>query len=122
PIIVGDRVFVASCLVDQKTPEKPRVLICLDRRSGKILWEREVLASLLEPKHGLNSYASSTPASDGARVYISFLRSRPLTPEDSKVAANIRDAHVQWKTAVPEMVVACYSVEGNKLWEKVPGR
>src|SRR5262245_44328764 len=58
PIVWGDRVFVTTCLLK----EQKRLLLCLDRVSGKVLWEREVLESPLEKKHGLNSHASSTPA------------------------------------------------------------
>ena len=41
PIVVGDRVFVTTCLLT----EQQRVLICLDRRDGKKLWERVVLTA-----------------------------------------------------------------------------
>ncbi len=122
PIVAGDRVFVTTCLVEQKSEDKSRLLICLDRRNGKILWQREVVKSPLEPKHGLNSYSSSTPACDGQRVIVTFLRCRPMTPADAAVDPKIRDGHVRWKTMVPEMVVAAYDLDGRKLWEKVPGR
>src|SRR5579862_2685660 len=53
PAVWGDRVFVTSCIeTDQK-----RMLYCLDRTSGKILWEKVVLTAKLEGKHQLNSYA-----------------------------------------------------------------
>jgi outer membrane protein assembly factor BamB len=122
PIVVGDRVFVTTCLVEQKSVDKSRLLICIDRRDGKVLWQREVVTSPLETKHGLNSYSSSTPASDGRLVFVTFLRSRPMTEEDATVDPKIRDGHVSWKTLVPEMVVAAYDLDGNKTWEKVPGR
>src|SRR2546423_13550867 len=50
PIVVGDRVFVTTCLVK----EEARVLLCLDRRDGRVLWQREVLRSPLEPVHPRN--------------------------------------------------------------------
>src|SRR5438477_8293840 len=53
PIIHGDRVFVTTCLIKEQT----RVLLCLDRKDGKILWQREVAFSPLEPRHKLNSHA-----------------------------------------------------------------
>lgn len=93
PIVQGDRVFVTSCVEDRGD----RLLICLDRSTGKILWTRKVLTAPLEKKHGDNSFASSTPASDATRVWVSFL-------------------------AYPEMMVACYDHEGNKLWQKSPGK
>jgi outer membrane protein assembly factor BamB len=92
PVVRGDRVFTVTALLDNDD----RVLLCLDRRSGRILWQRTVLHSPLERKHSLNSYASSTPATDGDQVYVAFLD---------------RD----------EMVVAAYDFEGNRLWLVRPG-
>lgn len=122
PIVAQGRVFVTTCLVEQKAPEKARLLVCLDRRTGEALWRREVCTSPLENKHGLNSYASSTPASDGKLVYVTFLRSRPMTDDDARVEPHIRDGIALWKTVVPEIVVAAYDFAGNKAWEKTPGR
>ena len=41
--------------------------------SGQLLWQQTVLQSPLEDKHQLNSFASSTPATDGQLVYVTFL-------------------------------------------------
>src|SRR5437899_133425 len=60
PIVWEDRVFTVAALETQE-----RVLLCLDRKSGKVLWQKEVVKSPLEAKHPLNSHASSTPATDG---------------------------------------------------------
>jgi outer membrane protein assembly factor BamB len=92
PAIHGNRVFVTSC----REEEKKRVLLCLDRVSGKVLWEKTVLVAPLERKHSLNSYASSTPATDGKHVWVSFLKA-------------------------PDMVVVCFDMDGNEVWRKVPG-
>ena len=92
PIVSRGKVFVAGCI----EAEKKRVLYCLDRATGKILWQRTAVVSNLEQKHNENSWASSTPAADGERVFITFL-----------------DA--------PRMRVYCYDYDGNKLWEKNPG-
>src|SRR3954469_5860853 len=43
PIVVKDRVFVTSCLLKEET----RVLFCLDRTSGKVLWQSDVVKSPL---------------------------------------------------------------------------
>jgi outer membrane protein assembly factor BamB len=124
PIVVGDRVFVTTCLVEQKATNKSRLLLCIDRTTGKVLWQREVCVAPLEAKHKLNSYASATPASDGKLVYVTFLRSRPMTPADARADAGIRkDQGIElWKSVVPEMVVAAYDMHGDKAWKKVPGR
>jgi outer membrane protein assembly factor BamB len=49
-----------------------RVLLCLDRASGKILWQQTVVQGPLEPLNKENSHASGTPATDGERVYVAF--------------------------------------------------
>jgi hypothetical protein len=92
PIVSKGKVFVTSCI----EPEKKRMLHCIDRASGKLLWERVVLVAELEKKHRENSWASSTPAADGERVFVSFLDK-------------------------PQMRVFCYDYSGNLLWRKAPG-
>src|SRR5439155_5668535 len=93
PVVFGDRVFVTSCVEDQQK----RMLFCLERTSGKVLWDREVLKSGLEKKHKLNSFASATPATDGQYVWVAFLD-------------------------YPNMVVACYDSAGKEVWRKSPGQ
>ena len=92
PIVWGDRVFVVTALKEQNQ----RLLLCLDRSNGAVLWQRMVLEALLERINRLNSYASSTPATDGEKVYVSFLD---------------RD----------KMFVAAYDFEGNQVWAVRPG-
>jgi len=92
PIVWGRHIFVATAIKEKKQ----RILLCLDRKDGKILWQRVVLEAPLERTNSLNSYASSTPATDGQRVYISFLD---------------RD----------KMFIAAYDFDGNRLWEVRPG-
>jgi hypothetical protein len=68
PIVWGDRVVTATA-----TPETTeRMLLCLDRATGKILWQQTVVKGPLEKIHKENSYASGTPATDGERVYVAF--------------------------------------------------
>ena len=110
PTIWGDRIFVVSCLPESEE----RVLLSLDRRTGKTLWQKTVVESPLESKHSLNSFASSTPITDGKLVYVAFLKvdgrtvpapnvgkSRPITPG--------------------EMIVAAYDFDGNRQWISEPG-
>ena len=73
------------------------MLLCLDRRDGKLLWQRVVLTSKLERKHKLNSFASSTPVTDGKHVWVTFLQQ-------------------------PDVEVACYDFDGNKVWQRSPGK
>ena len=92
PIVYGARVFTVAA--DPDTQE--RLLICLDRASGKVLWQQTVLKAPMEKLHRENSHASSTPACDGERVFCTFLDGR-------------------------EVVVAAYDLAGKQLWLKRPG-
>jgi outer membrane protein assembly factor BamB len=68
PIVWDERV----CTVTGMTATKERILLCLDRTSGKILWQQTVVKGPLEKLHKENSYASSTPVTDGERVFVTF--------------------------------------------------
>jgi hypothetical protein len=68
PIVWGDQVFVTTAT---DGGESCRVL-ALDRKSGAILWNKEVFKQVLRRKEGRNSYATPTPATDGERVYACF--------------------------------------------------
>jgi outer membrane protein assembly factor BamB len=82
PIVVGDRVFLTcySGYGDGSSGDSPeklqRHLICLDRKTGKGLWDKSVAAELPEDSYTGNlrehGYASSTPVTDGERVYAFF--------------------------------------------------
>jgi len=92
PIIWGDRIFLTTALENSQQ----RILISLDRKTGKILWQQTVLHAPLEAKNGENSYASSTPATDGRRVYTTFLN-------------------------VSNLVVSAYDFSGKQVWSVSPG-
>ena len=64
----GDRLFLTSAAEDGKT----RFVYCLDRESGKILWEREVPCAAPERLHKMNTYATPTCVTDGERVIAFF--------------------------------------------------
>ncbi len=92
PVIWGDRVFLVTADEDSST----RSLLCFDRKSGKQLWSKVVLEAPFEDIHRLNSRASSTPATDGERIYVSFLHG-------------------------DNMFAAAYDFEGKQLWKTEPG-
>ena len=92
PVIWGDRVFLTTALEKEQT----RVLLCLDRRTGRRLWEKTVVTSPLEKKHDLNSYASATPVTDGKHLWVSFFEQ-------------------------PKIVLACFDLDGNEKWRVSPG-
>jgi outer membrane protein assembly factor BamB len=92
PIVWEDRIFTVAAVANTEA----RLLLCLDRSSGRILWQQSVLTSPFEKKHNLNSHASSTPATDGDAVYVAFLDRS-------------------------EMVVGAYDFEGHPRWLVRPG-
>src|SRR5271169_2099180 len=65
PIIWGDRIFI------QSATEKQRLLLCLSVDKGEIVWQQAVPGKDSK-KHPKNSLASSTPATDGERIYAAF--------------------------------------------------
>src|SRR5215207_7702861 len=57
PVVWGDRVFVTTCIEQPgkgKDRTGDRVLLCLERATGKERWRRTVLTAPLERKHSLN--------------------------------------------------------------------
>lgn len=67
PIITGDQVFLTGF------EDRALLTLAYDRRSGRELWRAKVAAENVEEVHrSLGSPASSTPATDGERVYAHF--------------------------------------------------
>ena len=114
PIVWNDRVFVVACVAETEE----RVLICLDRASGKVLWQQTVIKAPVESIHRLNSRASSTPATDGERVFTSFLDNA----ETDQTRA-INASHPPGKGEVPKgtVVVSAHDFSGKPLWQVRPG-
>lgn len=91
PIVWGDRIFLTAAVptgpalpprhsqapgAHDNTPVTHRqkfVVIGIDRRDGKIAWEQVLHETLPhEGHHYTASFASSSPVTDGERVYASF--------------------------------------------------
>jgi len=91
PIVWGNRVFVTTAVSsnpandywekglprsNQGGPDASEVswkVLCLDRDTGRLLWEQTAIRK--KPEHGRqtkNSYASQTPVTDGTNVYAFF--------------------------------------------------
>ncbi len=86
PVTVGDRVFVtcySGYAVDDSNPgdmnNLKRHLVSVDRNSGRILWQKQFDPRLPEHQYAgegaYHGYSSSTPASDGERLYVFFGKS-----------------------------------------------
>lgn len=114
PIIWDDRVFLITAVNTGKVVEgvpKPEdqpmrtfgikfpntlfrfVVLCLDRVTGKTLWEQTAVEELPhEGHHGDNSHASASPTTDGKFLYVSF-GSRGVYCFDL-------DGQLQWKKKI----------------------
>src|SRR5215510_16562421 len=66
PVIAADRVFLTGSEGDNL------VTLALDRKTGKILWRRDVLRARHMPIYKGNDAASPTPVSDGKNVIVFF--------------------------------------------------
>jgi outer membrane protein assembly factor BamB len=95
PITTGGKVFV-TCYTGRGTSVE-RILVCVDEQSGKILWQKGVkgVATEDQPNQMLDThgYSSSTPATDGQRIYVLF----------GKAGA------------------VAFDLEGKQLWQKSVG-
>ncbi len=103
PVTWKDRVFVTCYTgygLDRENPgnqdDLSRVLVCLNLENGQILWQTPVKARLPEdPYSGFiteHGYASSTPATDGERVYVFYGKSGALAFD--------MEGHQLWQTDV----------------------
>ncbi len=97
PIVWGNRIFLTAAIEGEVVPGAKAVhhvrngqtwvhpdsiagnrqhtlkVLCLDRDTGKILWERVAYEGTVhDDRHRKNSYASSTPVTDGKYVYAFF--------------------------------------------------
>jgi outer membrane protein assembly factor BamB len=147
PITLGEKIFL-TCYsgygMDQDNPGRQEDLlhhvVCIDRTSGKILWDRRSQARLPEADYGggqvnLHGYASGTPVTDGKAVYAFFGRSGAWAYDlDGKLLWKVsvgRKTHSWGSGASPilagdllivnasvesESLVALDKANGNEVW------
>jgi len=85
PIVVGERVFVTTATEEGRSFR----LLCLDRASGELIFDREVFQQSLEsPIRQDNSHATPTPVGDGRHTYVVAF--------DGSLAAVARDGSIAW--------------------------
>lgn len=70
PIVWGDRIFLTSAL-DQG---RERLVYCVDRRTGEMLWQKTAWKGEPEPVHNMNGWASASCVTDGEIVVAFFGR------------------------------------------------
>jgi outer membrane protein assembly factor BamB len=98
PVVWGDRIFLTTAVAKGSLSSGgPQVehdfdVICLDRKTGKVIWQRTARTAV--PHEGFHStygsFASNSPVTDGKNVY-AFFGSRGIY---------------------------CYDMNGNLVWQR----
>jgi outer membrane protein assembly factor BamB len=120
PIVWGDRIFVTSAVSSRPnatfrpglygdgdaSDDRSRqrfMLYALDKRSGKLIWERAAHeGEPLEKRHIKSTYASSTPATDG-RVVVAWFGSHGVHAYDV-------DGTFRWKVDLGRLDLGAYDI------------
>jgi outer membrane protein assembly factor BamB len=66
PVVTADRIFLTASEGDKLST------LAVDRKTGKILWRRDVGRTRYMPIYKANDAASPTPVSDGKNVFVFF--------------------------------------------------
>lgn len=111
PVVWGDRVFLTTAVGDPKATLRPGQygdvdsvkedqehewhVICLDKRTGKVLWDKVVCRGVPKVKRHLKgTHANATPATDGKHLVVSFGAEG----------------------------LFCFDLDGNRLWKRDLGK
>lgn len=84
PCVWGDRIFLTGF------GDKVLETYCIDRKNGNIHWKKSITVEKFQRMHPINTPATSTPATDGERVYIYF----------------------------GSYGLLCYDFKGNEVWKR----
>ena len=66
PVVTSDRIFITASEGDKL------ITLALDRKTGKVVWRRDVARSRHMPIYRANDAASPSPVSDGKNVFAFF--------------------------------------------------
>ena len=120
PIVWGSRVFVTSAVSSRATATfKPGLygdgdasddrsshrwmIVAIDKRSGKVLWERVAHEGPpVDARHIKSTYASSTPVTDG-RTVVAWFGSQGVYAYDV-------DGNFRWKVDLGRMHLGAYDI------------
>lgn len=77
PIVQDGRLYLTTAVPksDGKKPDQSLQALCLDAKTGKLLWQKEVFLQNGATAPGIqskNSHASPTPLCDGQHLYVHF--------------------------------------------------
>jgi hypothetical protein len=107
PCIVNDRIYLSS---GEKTPAQSTVwLFCLERATGKTVWQTESYKGPTPRMHPDNALASATPACDGERVFVPYQSSTSIV----MVAVDVAGKRLWNKTVAPYNTIQGFSAAPN---------
>ena len=86
-------------------------MLCFRRANGKLLWERAVPEAPAEKLYPKNSYASSSPTTDGKLVYVYF--------GNAGVVAVDFNGKIAWHTSLGTVTLGYH---GGRLVVSLPGQ
>lgn len=66
PIAWGDRIFLTQA------EQEKRLVVCVERRDGRILWKSGTVSGVPEKFHPTNPPCAASPVTDGERVVANF--------------------------------------------------
>jgi outer membrane protein assembly factor BamB len=72
PIVWRGRIFLTTAVTPERGGNVSLRALCLDERSGNVVWDSDVFSVVPVAGHKKNSQASPTPLTDGARLYVHF--------------------------------------------------
>ena len=96
PIVVGNRLYLTTAVAKEGGGQDDQSLraICLDIKTGKMVWNQEVFdgnhVSTRGLLHSKNSHASPTPISDGKKLYVHF-------GTEGTAALDLATGRIVWK-------------------------
>jgi outer membrane protein assembly factor BamB len=107
PVVLGNRIFLTTAIEtgvvrtningdDMQTAKHVSLrALCLDRRTGKLLWQSTLFeAETPPPVHWQNSWATPTPTVEPGRLYCDF-------GTFGTVCLNPKNGKVIWKASLP---------------------
>ena len=89
PVLSAGKIFLTAYQEESHS----LLVLALDAKSGRILWQKGITVAQVEQTHPLGSPATATPACDGRRLYVFF----------------------------GSYGLLAFDLEGNKLWEYKAG-
>jgi len=72
PVLTSTRIFLTAHTKDRDKENYKLLVLCVDRQSGKLLWQREVPRTRTGRLQNPNGPASPSPVTDGTNVYVFF--------------------------------------------------